>query len=325
MYPYRQVALEFDKKEKKEADRLKKEKLKIPFILEHFNLQYGLTRYDETTGILVTPYRIEIKHSDDGFEDRFFKKYSDIVIAEVLTDEQLVRKRKMQLEIKQQFSLTSKQGLLNVILKNRILFPFYFRRYWMKLTQERYDMKYVLSAPDAVAALNLPTFENFLPTPNLNELTPVLVIEGALFVSIKHFSRDLLRNGFCNIVKDATPASTDQILLQFLYKLPNLFLRFNLGKTQEEMLRFIKEDFLGLERFRHFWHYQVKKLFGVAVVSPIIEWAGEKAIKIIPQKPIKQILTRTNLKKAAITIALVDQLQQYRKLKKVAKKKKKKK
>lgn len=336
MYPTNVIAREFDKKEKTEANKLQKAKLKIPFIIEHFVLQYGLTRYDTNTGILSVPYRVETKHSEDGIEDRFFKKYWDIIIAEVLDEQQLVKKRKMQLELSQDFSLLSRQGVLNIILKNRILFPFYFRRYWMKMTYDRFDMKYVLSDPQAITNLmnsvgpiQPPVQSQILEQTMPDSVTPVLVVEGVLHVSIKHFTRDLLRYNFCNITTIASPIqkSPAELFIEFIYKLPNLFVRFNAPKTQEEMLRFIKEDFDGLERFKHFWHFKIKSLYGTPIINPIIEWVGEKSIKIISQEKLNKILNKgKKLSRGVLTtIALVDQLNTYRKVKKASKKKKPKK
>lgn len=358
MYKTNIIAREFDLKEKKQAHVLKKSKLIIPFQEQDFSLEYALTRYDINNGILSIPYSIQTKRSEDGIEERFFKKYYDIILAEVLTDEQLVRKRKMQLELSQEISQKSKTGILNSMLKRRILFPFIFQRYWMKWTLEHFDMGWVQSAekiqitpeplvpaqrivnplsaqidpPPALVADPVPVLPTraapiVAPTTQTLEAVPIMKISGVLHISIKHFFRDMLRFNYLSILTlPQTPQNqkkkTNDYFFEMQYKLPNLFVRFNEGRTKEEIVRFIIEDFAGLERYRHFWHFQMRNLFGKVFIDPIVEWSGNKTIKLTVLDTLSKAKQVFNSKlKTLGTVAFI--VQTSRELKQKKKKKKK--
>jgi hypothetical protein len=303
MYPTRKIAIEFDKLEKKQAHVLKKNKLVIPFVLEKFTLQYGLTRYDMNTGILSVPYLIETKRSEDLIEERFFKRYFDIITAETLDEQQLIRKRKMQLELSQEISIENKNGILNTMLKKRILFPFAFRRYWMKWTLDHFDMKWLqadntLGVETPAQVLARQKMDSTPVTPSmidqdipkitpkdLETKTPVLQIQGVLHVSIPHYFRDLIRFKFATIlhsgeiVKATRP--NNQYLIKYDYRLPNLFVRFNQEKIREEAIKFMQLELEGLERYKNFLHWNLKSMYGKVFTNSIIEWADDFSIKII--------------------------------------------
>ena len=151
-------------------------------------------------------------------------------------------------------------------------------------------------------------------------------ISGVLHISIKHFFRDLLRFNYLAILSTPqTPQKkkTNEYFFELQHRLPNLFVRFNEGRTKEEIVRFIIEDFAGLERFRHFWHYQMRTLFGKIFTNPIIEWSGNRTIKLTVLDTLSKAKQVFNSKlKTLGTAAFI--LQTVSELKSRKKKKKKK-
>jgi len=78
---------------------IKREKLYFSYNFEKFDIHYNSFKIDYVTNLVKYNFDIHCKNFEDGLAQIIFDKYKDIIITDLLSDEQLIRKRKMQKEI----------------------------------------------------------------------------------------------------------------------------------------------------------------------------------------------------------------------------------
>jgi len=255
---------QIEREERKYFNKLNfKEKLDFSFSLEKLNILYNSFRIDPATKLISYKFEIQCKRFDDQLAEKMFEKYKDIVIAEQLSEEQLIRKRKMQKELQILFNESHRKTIHNILLYNRYFFPIMSKRYWFKLFLNEFDMGYI-------------------GVPNDN--TPLIKLKGTFVISINDFMKDLFRHRFMkfdnSFVNQPTTYKVEHLKMNF--KLPKLFFMFAQVRIKDLIATLISEDFKtkGSTQFDNFWQFILIQRAPDFKELQEVKWLDDRTIEI---------------------------------------------
>jgi len=267
---------------------IKREKLYFSYNFEKFDIHYNSFKIDYVTNLVKYNFDIHCKNFEDGLAQIIFDKYKDIIITDLLSDEQLIRKRKMQKEIQSLFNLKHRNTIYNFLLYNRFLFPLMAKRYWLKIFLNNFEMGYL---------------------GNEETNTPIVKIKGSIVLSIEHFMKDLKRMNFIKINKFPFRVENNDIYrnleLKLDFRLPRLFFAYSVDRIKALIIKFIENDFkVKGTQFTNFWGFAIKDAVQTDITQlQEAKWKDDTTIDIqYMVGSIDKVVKAKDLKKAAIAL-----------------------
>jgi hypothetical protein len=267
---------------------VRREKLSFSFTLDKFEIKYNSLKIDHNTNLISYDFDIHCKNFDDSLAENMFKKYGDIIVTDFISDEQLIRKRKMQQELQMAFGAKHRNTILNMLLYNRFLFPIVTKRYWLKMFLHNFDMGYI-------------------GTPDSN--TPLIKLKGTFVISLEHFMKDLKRMNYIKVLSKPLTVDRNSIFknveIKMDFRLPKLFFMYSNNRLKDIILDNIKKDFdTKGTRFTNFWRFIVLDTIKNNIYQiQEVKWKDETTIDIqYIISSMDKLQKMGDLKKAAIAL-----------------------